>query len=77
MEHVFVFADRNVTVSMCFSARLPFWEHNKIIKLRNNQFYIKYIGKSSSESCVGLFITLCAEWILKKHTKTRIFAHTY
>ncbi len=26
------------------------------------------------ESCVGLCITLCTEWILKKHIKTDMFA---
>jgi hypothetical protein len=29
------------------------------------------------ESCVGLFITLCTGWILKKRTKKIVFAQTY
>ena len=37
--------------------------------IMTNQFYIKYIGNPLPESCVGLFITLCTEWILTKHAK--------
>ncbi len=32
------------------------------------------MGKSLPESCVGLFTTLCTEWILNKHIKTNMFA---
>ena len=32
-------------------------------------------GHPRPESCVGLVITLCTEWILKRHTKNTFFAH--
>ncbi len=53
------------------------WEHPQNIKLWQTQFYINYMGKSSSESCVGLFITLCTGWILKARTRKTLFAQTY
>ena len=31
-------------------------------------------GNPLPESCVGLFITLCKGWILKKRTKNTVFA---
>ncbi len=34
------------------------------------------LGFPLPESCVGLFITLCTEWILE-HIKTNMLAHQY
>ncbi len=38
----------------------------KHIVMKQNIFYIKYIGNPLPESCVGLFTTLCTGLMLKK-----------
>ena len=57
-----------------YTAQLLFGSTNNV-KLWQKQFYIKYIGKSSSKSCVGLFITRCTEWILKNTYYKMCFTH--
>ncbi len=68
-----MFAQQSQKSKKC-TAQLPFGstkKHNVMIK------YITYVynlqGNPLPESCIGLFITLCTEWILKKRTRKLVF----
>ncbi len=59
--------------SVNYMARLPFGSTSKTYSCDTNNNYI-YIRKNNQgnplpESCVGLCITLCTQWILNTHIK--------
>ncbi len=60
--------------SDAYTARLPFGSTKKTESCDTNNFISNIWGNPLPESCVGLFITLCTEWILQKNIKTNMFA---
>ncbi len=59
-----------------YTARPPFWSTTNCKVATKSNFIWKIRGNPLPESCVGLFITLCTGWILKKRTvKLVLFAN--
>ena len=68
-----MFAQRSQK-SDTYTARLPFGSTKKYKVMTQLILYKHILGNPLPESCVGLCITLCTEWVLKTHIGTHIFA---